>query len=80
VYGFCDDGLIPSCRKAPVVLLYLLNRHPVAIGPLLTLGPLGQNVGDVVGSNWSPLIVEAESVGGQVVEPDGLSYRPGARR
>ena len=37
--------LVTAGRQAPIVLLYLLNRHAIAVRPLLAARPLGQQSG-----------------------------------
>src|SRR3989304_5207067 len=70
VYRFGCHWLISSCCEAPFVLADLFNRHAVAVRTFVAVGPFGEYVGDVVGFDRCAFIVEAEAVGGRIVEPD----------
>jgi hypothetical protein len=59
--------------QTPIVRFDFLNRDAVAIRAFVTIWPFCQKAGNVVGRNRRALVVEAESIGGQVVEPNALS-------
>ena len=72
VHGFGGHGLVTASGKTPIVLFDFLNRHAVAVRAFLAVRPFGQNIGNVVRLNRRALVVEAETVGGEIVKPDGF--------
>ena len=70
--SLCGRGLITSRRKALFVFANLLNRYTVAVLGFIALWPLGQHIGNVAGINWCAFVVEAEAVGGEIIEPNAI--------
>src|SRR5258708_1669926 len=69
---FCSLQLVSPRREAPAVLSDFFNGDPVAVGAFFALRPLGEYVRNIVSFNGCAFVVEAESVGGDVVEPNRL--------
>jgi len=75
-HGLGSDRLVPSRRETPAILFDFLNRHAVAVRPLLASRPFCQHVGNVVRHGWCALVVEAEAVSRHIVEPHALRLPP----
>src|SRR5258708_4316428 len=71
VHGGGSNGFVSARREAPIVLANLLEGHAVAVRALLAARPFGQRIGNVVGFDRCALVVQAEAVGGLIVEPNG---------
>ena len=70
IYGFGTYRLVAACRETPVVFPNVLNRHAITVRAFLAAWPFGEQVGNIVGLNRRALVIEAETVGGQVIEPN----------